>query len=492
MALGQPPAPSQNELDAADLNGDGLVTVQDLVLLANTIAGGNRPPVADAGASPESGLAGTAIQLDATRSFDLDGDALRYRWRQLHMDRFSTEYVTENQAVLSDSMSATPTFTPEWPGKYRFELEVADAAGLVERDTMDVLVGKDNARQLDVKGIIFGDVFGELGGPRFDVTPEDPDSLAAVQSRAMDGAVRIGAGWSGIVAAAFYERINPLPVIRPFNNDLSLTSEADYAAIVGAAHAKGLKVFHEESVAPGFSLRPGELDSLEIMRTQPQWWDRWFTEWETYLLSRAELAEKYGVEMFSLMLGVEETFRPVAFPQYGERWRDIITQVRGRYSGKIAVTLFVDVGNLNFLEALDVLVVDVALGGVIEGRVSDVKDPTLDELKGVIEEEFNVIENVASGIVPVHYILIATSDDGQIFPEPPLPPSERDFQEQVRYFEAFFQALEDEPWIQGMFSERWAWFDEMDYPGIFFDLITGDSPRSKPAEEVIKLWFGIY
>ncbi|MFQ5570890.1 MAG: dockerin type I domain-containing protein [Rhodothermales bacterium] len=495
IALGQPPAPSQNELDAADLNGDGLVTVQDLVLLANTIAGGNRPPVADAGASPESGLAGTAIQLDATRSFDLDDDALRYRWRQLHMDRFSTEYVTENEVMLSDSMSATPVFTPEWPGKYRFELEVADAPGLVERDTVDVLVGKDGVRQLDVKGIEFVDVFGELGGPSFDLMPDDPDSMAAVLGRAMDGAVRIGAEWIGIAPAFFYARINPLPEIRPGPNGLSLTVESDYAAIVAAAKAKGLKVIHREQWGDGiFPLRPGERDSLDVlMSTSAAWWDQWFAELENYLLLHAEWAERYGVDVFDPYFWADDTFRPDVYPQYEARWRDVIAAVRDRYSGQISMSLLgFNLDGLTFADALDVVHLMVFANSYPDA-LADIKNPTLEEIRSHSEAIFDDREaRFGGGQIPVYFIFNASSADGQVSGDPiPPAPSDVDNREQVLYYEGFFQALEDEAWVNGLISSVWAWFDELDRPGVFNDKLT-EGPRNKPVEEAIKLWFSIY
>jgi len=495
IALGQPPPALQSEIAAGDMNRDGKVTVQDLVFISNTIANRNRPPVADASASPDSGLAGTNIRLDATRSFDFDGNSLTYRWRQLHMNRFSTEYMTENEAILSDSTSATPTFNPQWPGNYRFELQVAETTGLLDKDTVDVLVSKQGVRKLQVKGINFYDVFGELGGPAFDVLPDDPDSMRAVLGRAMDGAVRANVEWIGIVPAAWYARINPLPEIRPDGNALSLTNESDYAAIVSAAKAKGLKVVHEEQVAAGIlPLRPGEIDSLEIlMRSSAVWWDQWFTEYKNYLLPRADLAQKYGVDMFVLNQFADFTFRPTVYPRYGERWREIITAVRSRYSGRIALDL-INPDNLNFADALDALQITVFPGlyTTQSGRIKDVRNPTLDEIRTISEDFLSDDEFYVGGKLPVYYVFIAGSVEGQDLPELRLPPSERDFQEQVLYYEAFLQALEDESWIQGVFSERWDWFDEMDHPGLYFDAITGESPRSKPAEKAIKLWFGIY
>ena len=47
IALGQPPLATQAEITAGDMNSDGRVTVQDLVLIRNTIEGINRPPMAD-------------------------------------------------------------------------------------------------------------------------------------------------------------------------------------------------------------------------------------------------------------------------------------------------------------------------------------------------------------------------------------------------------------------------------------------------------------
>ena len=101
--------------------------------------------------------------------------------------------------------------------------------------------------------------------------------------------------------------------------------------------------------------------------------------------------------------------------------------------------------------------------------------------------------------MPIYYITVFNSSDGQTGSE---DVGERegfqvDFQEQALYYEAFFKVVEESPWIQGVFTERWDWFDQYgrnaDTPEtVYFDETTGASPRSKPAEEVIRLWFSIY
>jgi hypothetical protein len=495
MALGKPPSPTPNEILAGDMNRDGKVTVQDLVFISNTIAGRNRPPVADASASPDSGSTGTNIQLNATRSFDLDGNALTYRWRQLHMTRFSTEYLTENEAVLSDSTSATPTFNPQWPGNYRFELRAAETTGLDGKDTIEVFVRQAGRRELQVKGIYFNDLFGEFGGPAFDMLPDDPDSQRAVLGRAMEVAVRVNAKWIGIVPSAWFARINPLPKISPANNNTSLTSESDYAAIVAAAKARGLKVIHQEQLNLGeLPLRPGEFDSLEILKNSSvAWWDQWFIEWKNYILPRADWAQRYGVDALEIFQFADVfAFQPAVYPQYGERWREIIAAVRARYSGLVVLNV-IHPDQLNFADALDALSITVFPGlYTSSGRIQDVRNPTPAELRAITESFFDAHESVVGNKVPVHYWFNATSSDGQAYNFNYVPPSEVDRQEQVIYYEAFLQALADETWVTGFSSWYWSWFKEFDLPGLHFDEFTTTSVRGKPAEQVVKLWYGFY
>ncbi len=97
----------------ADVNGDGVVNVEDLSIVTQQLPVGtscdvqtpggeqaNHPPVANAGAD-QSVSAGTAATLDGTGSSDPDGNPLTFRWTQ-----------TAGPAItLNAASSATPTFT---------------------------------------------------------------------------------------------------------------------------------------------------------------------------------------------------------------------------------------------------------------------------------------------------------------------------------------------------------------------------------------------
>ena len=89
----------------------------------------NRPPTADAG--PDQNVDKyTVTTLDGTGSGDLDGDPLTHAWVQ-----------TAGQPVaVTAADTATPTFTPDAGGTYRFSLTVADGWGGTSSDAVDVVV----------------------------------------------------------------------------------------------------------------------------------------------------------------------------------------------------------------------------------------------------------------------------------------------------------------------------------------------------------------
>lgn len=93
----------------------------------------NRPPVPDAG-SDRVARRGARVQLDGSRSFDLDRDALRYEWRE----------AGEPSVRLADARTARPSFTmpsdaPEG-AVLVFELRVSDATSASVADAVTVRV----------------------------------------------------------------------------------------------------------------------------------------------------------------------------------------------------------------------------------------------------------------------------------------------------------------------------------------------------------------
>jgi PKD repeat protein len=86
-----------------------------------TISTGNSAPVADAG-SPISVHPGTVVTLDGSKSSDPDLDPITYNWG-------FTSIPAESIAVLNNSATAKPDFTPDKTGTYVAQLIVTDVFG---------------------------------------------------------------------------------------------------------------------------------------------------------------------------------------------------------------------------------------------------------------------------------------------------------------------------------------------------------------------------
>ena len=92
-------------------------------ICAVNVAGTNRTPTADAGDSLDLGAcADNPINLDGHGSYDLDGDALTYRWSLIEAPAGSTA----SDANISDAASPEPAFTWDVVGAYSFQLDVYD------------------------------------------------------------------------------------------------------------------------------------------------------------------------------------------------------------------------------------------------------------------------------------------------------------------------------------------------------------------------------
>lgn len=91
---------------------------------------GNTPPVANAGPD-QTVFVGTTVQLNGSKSSDVDGDPLTFRWEFLSRPVGST-------ATLSDSTLVNPTFVVERRGTYKVQLIVNDGKGDSAPDSVTI------------------------------------------------------------------------------------------------------------------------------------------------------------------------------------------------------------------------------------------------------------------------------------------------------------------------------------------------------------------
>ena len=85
-----------------------------------TISTGNTPPVAVATAMPQIAVVNGLVQLDGSKSTDVDGNPLTYAWS------LNTSQAPHSNAKLSNANIVNPTFTADVAGTYVAQLIVND------------------------------------------------------------------------------------------------------------------------------------------------------------------------------------------------------------------------------------------------------------------------------------------------------------------------------------------------------------------------------
>src|SRR5262249_12080060 len=108
--------------------GPGRVT--SAIALVPIVTQTNTPPVANAGPD-QTVFVGTTVQLDGSKSSDVDGDTLHFQWSFLTRPSGST-------ATLSDRTAVHPTFLVDRPGTYTVQLIVNDGQMDSAPDTVDI------------------------------------------------------------------------------------------------------------------------------------------------------------------------------------------------------------------------------------------------------------------------------------------------------------------------------------------------------------------
>ena len=445
---------------------------------------------------------GANYTLDSSQLFGAHPSGSSYHWTQLFASRTELDYVSSFNATLWNTDTPAATVRMNEPGNYRFGLTVTGTDGSVSSYKVDLLAKGSPTTQLKDEGVIFSDVFQNLGGTNFQLGPYSPACQTREFDSAMNGPARVGAGWVGFVPAAFYTRVSPSPVIGSNNTDLSLTNDSYYFSLIASAKAQGFKVVQFEQLGVGPDTPAAQAALLPAMMNNSAWWDQWYTQWKAWLVDQAARAQKAGVDMLVLCLYCESSFQPQVYPQYAERWDDIIDSVRQVFSGQVAMSLIVTDDRFTMYDKLDAVFATIFPGLYTSaGAFKDPDNPTMAELQNQTQRLFSYASFLA-GKIDVYYIFLAYSSLGEYEADPypwgnqPPPANLTDFRAQAMYYEAFFSVLKNETWVTGAFSERWDYFDHFarlnDSPSsYYFDQTIGNSPRNKPAESVIRLWFGL-
>jgi hypothetical protein len=215
-------------------------------------------------------------------------------------------------------------------------------------------------------------------------------------------------------------------------------------------------------------------------------WRRWFESYRRFALHYAALAERLGMPAYCVGTELHAAAR-----DRPDDWRRLIADVREVYSGELtyAANWYREVEEVAFWDALDF----IGVQGYFPLTTGPV--PTVEELVAAWEPHAAQLEALARRHGrPVLFTEIGYVSRPGAHAEPWVWPERHGRREpsspdglelQAHAYEAFFRVFWHRPWVAGAYFWKW-------YPGYPAGTSAGVdySPQGKPAERVMRRWYG--
>ena len=245
-------------------------------------------------------------------------------------------------------------------------------------------------------------------------------------------------------------------------------------------HSLGMNVL----LKPNLDVKTGEWRA-HIDPADPE---GWFTEYGNFIGTFADLAEQKGVAMLSV--GTE--MNTLEQSQHDTRWRDLIGDVRSRYSGDVTYAanhgaIGGNIGgytNVGWWDALDYIGIDAYFS------LTHQLDPTPAQLQTAWTGLADSIESWRSSAGLTQQVLFTevgyrSLDGANTEPWGGDVTTDADPQEQADAYEALMTTMWSRSWFDGVFW--WSWETE---PHAGISQPTGFTPQDKPASQVLANFYG--
>jgi hypothetical protein len=282
-----------------------------------------------------------------------------------------------------------------------------------------------------------------------------------------------GANWISLSVTQYQDTLNST-VISP---TAATPTDADVIHVITQAHGLGLKVMLKPHV--DIANDPKNLlwrANIGQDFTEAEW-NAWFASYRDFINHYAQLAQTYGVDQFCV--GTEF----ISSESRATDWREVITGVRSYYSGPLTYAASQgDETNIAWWDAVDYIGVDAYY------ELASENDPTVAEMKAAWQPHISTLKTLASTWnKPIIFTEIGyrSLDGSSQHPWDPNIGGIVDLQEQADAYQATFESVYNQPWFAGMYW--WAWETDLFQGGPCDYKYT---PYDKPAEEVLRAWYG--
>ncbi len=237
------------------------------------------------------------------------------------------------------------------------------------------------------------------------------------------------------------------------NNDRAWWGETDRGIKHTAqlAHASGV----HNMLKPHIWLRrSGDKWRSDIEMKNDKEWNQWFDSYKAWIVHYAKLAEECKIE--SLCIGTE-LYRTTS--EHPEKWRKIIREIRKVYNGQLtyAANWYKEVEEITFWDDLDYIGVQAYF------PLSKKDSPSKKELIRSWTKHKKSLKRIAEKYQKkVVFTEIGYKNTADAAREPWVWPQDSDHditlsdETQRICYEALFESLWHEPWMDGIFI--WKWF----------------------------------
>lgn len=282
--------------------------------------------------------------------------------------------------------------------------------------------------------------------------------------------------------------VDPLPVLGPDYDNSPDYTEAGLRAQIQANRSQEITVMVSPQVYP----------MIDFSGTHTtEWWDAWFEQYGTFLVTEAQIAEDEGATDFSFRPDGLAAENPPA--DADARWRALLARVRAVFSGRIGLRFygfsdngtpgaFPDVAGVTFADALDFTVI-VAVGSLSADPDAN-DDALLAGAAGIVDLAQPLgLPAMIQGV----YASVAQSWRGSEFYSISLATAPWNGEDQwqagtysfdevaqARAHHALLRAIASRSWVDSYLA--WGYWNQ-DMPRA-----PGPSIRAKVAERLLRLW----
>ncbi len=287
-----------------------------------------------------------------------------------------------------------------------------------------------------------------------------------------------GTDWVAVIVTAHQESHTSTTIIRDHE---STPTDAEVVAAIQKAHSLGLNVMLKPHVDLFDEISGGYWrgDIGTGFTTEAQW-AAWFAAYRDFIEHYAAIAQANGVEQFCVGTELSGT------SHRANDWRNVAAGVRVVYSGPIvyAANQGGEEVSVTWWDAVDYIGVDGYY--ILNTDISE--HPTVADLEAAWTTPKQILANLSATYgkkIILTEIGYRSQHGCSCHPWDWWTPSELDQEEQAYAYEAAFRQLYDQPWLTGIYW--WMWSTDRFASGPCDD---GFSPHQKPAEAVLRAWYG--